>query len=265
MVQVFLRRPKIHTYFCLSQTSRHSSSVLFPPLVLSTYLLPALPILPACPPAHRRRPPRPCRQRQRQLQRQRRWCVQYICERATEYVRACSCFHPPLLILAPRPAPNVHPTPAHPQSASASASSISICICICIASAPWAPYLARLHRLHRCTTAVPQAPAPVGRSISTPPSKIPFWRLSARQPESCLACHRQSRSVPHCYMLPAASPKPSQPAASAHEYPTMLSQPHSLAALPLRSLSLPLADARSFADPPLSACPSFSPTTVTNV
>lgn len=150
-----------------------------------------------------------------------------------------------------------------------SASSFSIRIRICIASHlhPGRPCLAR------AATATAPAPGPAPPqypntstgSISTPLKAKYFWGSHRH-----VSLSRVSRAIDNLGQYCIATcciTQPSQPAASAHEYSTMLSRPHSLAALPLQLafLALPVADARSFPDPPLSVRPSFSPTTVTNV
>ena len=77
-----------------------------------------------------------------------------------------------------------------PTSASASASPISH-LHLHRASAPWTPYVAR--------AAPPRYPNTTAGLF--PLLRAKYWGLSARQLGSCLACHRQSRSVLHCYLL----------------------------------------------------------------
>lgn len=158
-----------------------------------------------------------------------------------------------------------------PQSASSF--SIRICICICIASHlhPGRPCLARAATATATATAPAPGPAPPQYpntstgSISTPLKAKYFWGSHRH-----VSLSRVSRAIDNLGQYCIATcciTQPSKPAASAHEYSTMLSRPHSLAALPLQLafLALPVADSRSFPDPPLSVRPSFSPTTVTNV
>lgn len=194
--QVFLRSPKI--LLPISNARHFPRTFLTSPwpghLDIHTYLA----CLPPYPFTHGRQLPQPHRHRQRQ--RHLACICVCLCVRATENVRAGEFVLPfPFLILAPRPAPtcNPHPTPTtrnpHLPSPSASASASHLHL------HPGRPYLARAAPAPcACTTAVPQRQH---RSISTPSKQNTFGVPSARQLESCLACHRQSRSVLHCYLL----------------------------------------------------------------
>lgn len=116
-------------------------------------------------------------------------------ERASGRVRASF----PLFDTRATACPDVQSTSHTHNPQSASSFSIRICICIASHLHPGRPYLARAAPAPcACTTAVPQRQH---RSISTPSKQNTFGVPSARQLESCLACHRQSRSVLHCYLL----------------------------------------------------------------
>lgn len=155
-------------------------------------------------------------------------CVCACALRATENVRACLFVVPlPLLILAPRPAPtDVHPH-LHPQPASASSFSICIwrriCICICI-----------LDALAWSALAAAAPPPPQYPNAST--GLFYFHSLEAKYflggpPIGTVSLSRVSRAIDNLGQYCTATcciTQPSQPAASAHEYSTMLSKAHSL-------------------------------------